>query len=318
MQQYSGDPTDDQARRLRQLAQPSGTDGPTSRSTNKQFRHLQPHVVLVSEFPGLQQAYLLAWHLAHRLSNRRVGSRLVDLAPAASRLPHCLATAHPARDGLKHLIPQPLWSESLHGRRLASWVKVADSPVSIVAQPAGHFPTAEQMPRICEQLLRAVRRAGDETGTSSDSAGRQNLILLSECNGLPLDQACWQAADEIILLVPELPGASELVRSAIAARLPQRSDAQRIFLLWQRNDWRSGWLPAHYLLRRLEESECRWSGTGVEHFRLLRSPRETLSSSGVQRAGRVLARASRQLTLELMRISVPVTPNQGGRTRKAG
>ena len=235
----------DQASRLRQLASPLPRHISRFSLRFADVLKQNPRIVLISEFPVLQSAYGLAWELARQFSVAGGKTAIVDLAPAASRLPDQLRTSHrpPLERELERALAaqQPLWSDAPHGRGLASWEPPAADTVTLIAQPPGAFPAAEQMPRICEQLLRSLDSSSRPTREAAPSW--QTLILLSEVQGIPLDAPCWQAADEILCLLPKAKSRSStrpqshgqlaLAEAALAARLLSRPSLQRRMALWK-------------------------------------------------------------------------------------
>ncbi|MEZ6136056.1 MAG: hypothetical protein R3C53_14235 [Pirellulaceae bacterium] len=234
---------DDQAQLLRRLAEPSRdindlVNSPAARAAITQGQPSDPrianapHVVLVSELPSLNGGLVLALQMAQEMALQARGADLAsgsatllaDLAPAASRLPAVLADQH----GLMHAESQPMWQASSHGRTLAKWTKGQAHQLTVVAQPAGEFPTVEQFPRLCEQLIRHIAGKGREHGPGTDVY--RNVFMLSECVGLPLDASCWRAAD-VILLLHDVAADAEQLHSLVSARLPKPTQGQRVILM---------------------------------------------------------------------------------------
>lgn len=190
--------------------------------------HGAPHVVLVTETAALQGAFPLILHLAQLEAELAAPILVVDLAPAASRLVHGLG--HPA-SRLAHWRGniQPFWVDSTHGRTLNNWNRAGG--VDLIAQVDGEFPDSSQMPRLCEQLVRQLAQPRPQTDGEPIVNYRQ-VFLLSECVGVPLDRAAWQAADEIwVMHDPKQP--LETVAAHLATRIGRgpRSTAQRLVLL---------------------------------------------------------------------------------------
>jgi hypothetical protein len=241
----------DQAQLLRQLAQPPEStksevgDEPSVLDEHFTLRHA-PHVVLISELPSLQHGVSLALHMARRLSEQEPGTLLVDLAPAASRLPSAIAATPEAFVGWGSKI-QPFWSTSAHGRTLTNWTETRPAHLDILAQPAGDLPSIDQMPRLCEQLIRQI---GNQGRIGADNpATYKSVIMLSECVGVPLDSVCWQAADTVILLHDSEVVADQLW-SILAARLVTASRGQRLLLLQKRMPTLRDWTSRRRMQRR--------------------------------------------------------------------
>ncbi len=234
----------DQASRLRELTKSIDAKEIQSQPPKSKLNivpRLDPRVVLISEFPVIHGGHLLAWHLAQQFSLQDKRTAIIDLAPAGSRLPSLLQSLKNKQADEAVSARQPLWSESQHGRNLASWRASRPGQIDIVAQPIGEFPGVEQMPRICEQLLRALGRL--QRPATAGEATWNTLIVLSEPQGIPLDSACWRAADEVLLLIPKSEAFRDQARAAFTARVPNRSSAQRLIALWKHRNslpiWRA-------------------------------------------------------------------------------
>lgn len=152
-----------------------------------------PRMVVVSELPGSDAGARFAFHLARALGQRasQPGSAdaarrslLVDLAPAASRLPQAMSDCIPI-DRYR-----PMWAELSAGRCLPIYDFGSRMPLAVAAQSALTPPALDQLPRLYEQLLRGLQRQG--------SWGW--IVLLAVDHVLPIDRACWQAADDIVLV----------------------------------------------------------------------------------------------------------------------
>lgn len=242
MSQFSNRPHD-QAQVLRALAQPAPSSA--SAPVEKQSPPLRsqhkidnaPHVVLISETHSLQGVLPLALHLVQHVSAPQNRTLLVDLSPAASRLADAIACNPDRFHGwAEHM--QPLWTPALHGRTLHAW-KPSRRPADLLAQLETEFPSAEQMPRICEQL---VRQLGQQRATSAESEGThyKTVVLLSEFVGVPLDSAAWQAADEVWLF-HDLAAKPEQIHAGLAARLSPHTHGQRIVLLMKQPPTLRNW-----------------------------------------------------------------------------
>ncbi len=154
---------------------------------------------------------------------------LIDLSPAASRLPHVLADWIPANSY------HPLWSQLASGRAL--WPNAVNEPAPLsrrssfsgdsklsrctfaVAAEAQPTPCAvEQLPRLYEQLVRQLSRQPDRY---------RWIVLLAADSIVPIDRACWQAADDVVLLAGSEPTAGQrqlaIVRNRIDAEQPERT-----------------------------------------------------------------------------------------------
>lgn len=252
----SSNRTIDQASRLREMARPSpqssSTIGTNVQLTTQNLRlnpelptTLDPRVVLISEYPVLQGAFELAWRLAQQ--HARAGGRtaIVDLSPSASRLPAELARLQESHVDTALTHRQSLWSLTPHGRGLTIWsegsepVEANGGSIDIIAQPAGEYPTAEQLPRIYEQFLRAV--GSGRRGNQLPAVKWNTIVLLSEAHGVPLDAACWQAADEILFALPKSDSYYEAARAALTARLSSSTGQQRRLALWKHEGLLNKW-----------------------------------------------------------------------------
>ncbi len=311
------DRTIDQASRLREMAGPMTPPIPpvavNSLASTKNLslmsapsKRLDPRVILISEYPILQGGFELAWRLAQQ--NCRPGSRtaIVDLSPSASRLPAELSRLHDAQvDAALHR-RQSLWSHTPHGRALTSWLDADPQAITeydaidIVAQPVGEYPTAEQLPRIYEQFLRAI--GSGMRGNQLPTSKWNTIVLLSEAHGIPLDAACWQAADEILFALPHSAGYLEEARAALAARLSTTTGEQRRVALWKHHGLLDNWAIRHWPHK-----------TGIEQSRALPGfddrpivwPHQSHSLFRAQRRAKPsFTRAVRKLAGELNRLSL--------------
>jgi hypothetical protein len=312
---------DDQASRLRKMAGPwAATPGKSepfalhpqvARSQLDAASELNPRVVLISEFPAMHGGFMLAWQLAKHFATDRRRTAIIDLAPSASRLPMHLEKFGQT-ESIRKRVCQPLWIETSLGRGLATWQQDADSNIDLIAQPAGQFPTAEQMPRIVEQLLRAISGRHNLAGGNRQCAW-SNVILLSDAYGVPLDEACWQAADAIVMLLPESVAFCEQARTALSARLPDPSACQRRLILWKQigpMSWLRGRQP-NIDHRNLLDVECSRS------FRV-RWPQESHFLSNSSRYSRVIASSAATLATELNCVPLPPRARFDRPTGKTG
>jgi hypothetical protein len=295
----------DQASRLRQLASPLPRHISRSSLRFADVLKQNPRIVLISEFPVLHSAYGLAWELARQLTVAGGRTAIVDLAPAASRLPDQLRTSHrpPLERELERALAaqQPLWSDAPHGRGLASWEPPAADTVTFIAQPPGAFPAAEQMPRICEQLLRSLDSSSRPTREAAPAW--QTLILLSEVQGIPLDAPCWQAADEILCLLPQEKSRSStrpqshsqlaLAEAALAARLLSRPSMQRRMALWKAEPEWYAWGKRGAGLNALRTPQVGLSG--FENWQITCPTVDPRSASSQRRNARLAASLAKEL-----------------------
>lgn len=220
----------DQASRLRQMKLPG-----VARKSNLDFfvpspKLGGPRFTLLSEAPGSCHARKLACLMAMRLAEKNCRSLIVDLTPSASTLPGLVLSEL----GYKTARPQPLWSESVSGRGLARWALANDSLVDLVAQPVTEFPTAEQLSRIYEQMIRRFEAAG-----STSEAAWQRVFLISDLAGLPLDRVCWNAADDIVVLARPAAPSDVSLAALTTARLSSQPNGQRRLLVWKQ-PWKLG------------------------------------------------------------------------------
>lgn len=304
----------DQARRLRELATPGFTP-PTRQDCERSFPGFAPRVIMVSEFPTLQGGFPLAWYLARAFSQAsRRATALVDLTPSASRLAAQLAALGDPDCDTSLSARQPLWHDTFQGKTLAPWkfgrqsiddqlagqAPLGVPRVDVIAQPGGQFPTAEQLPRICEQLLRRF------SGGSGNAVARppmwSDIVLVSDAHGVPLDSACWQAADAIVLLLPPNPDFREQASAALAARLPRKSEAQRIFQLGKRPSFLQPWLPTRKSIIRALPSAA---ALGLRELCVTWPADSSFRINPRGRNKRLLRLVANELACQLNRISLP-------------
>lgn len=237
----------DQAERLRQLRRPESVSAAPASGWQRVLTW--PRIVLISEFPGTDVGARFAYHLAgalqqqSRLRSTEAGqqSLLLDLAPAASRLPHVLADRLPA-----DRYP-PLWSELAAGRSLATLNIGGEAPLAVAAEYKLVPAVLDQLPRLYEQLVRQLSRGGERFGW---------IVILALDHIVPLDRACWQAADDIVLL--DGAGASGCQRQAAALR-SRLSELEPERSLWTLPKRRVSWFG-----RRTETSlSSRWLEAGL-------------------------------------------------------
>jgi hypothetical protein len=307
----------DQASRLREMASPtahttsttavnSATAITNSSLTSGLPTRLDPRVVLISEYPILQGGFELAWRLAQQHCRSGSHTAIVDLSPSASRLPAELARLQDSQLEAALAGRQSLWSHTPHGRRLTTWSEggaradLSNGSIDIIAQPAGEYPTAEQLPRIYEQFLRAV--GSGRRGNQLPAAKWNTIVLLSEAHGVPLDAACWHAADEILFALPSSVSYLEESQAALAARLSNTTGQQRRLALWKHDSLLSSWA----IRRRPAKlaNHCSMTLLGFDNRQIL-WPHQSHSLFGARRRSKpAFARAARELASELNRVAL--------------
>ncbi len=228
----------DQARKLRQLAQPGAGVPPRPATSGT-----GPHCILLAEFPAQGRSAPLGWFLANellrRLSRVTVGARglLVDLAPAASRMRGVIERSMASGLGEPPPTLQPLWQETAHGRVLRKWEPLAGRRLDVVAQTDNVLPSPVQYQRINEQLIRQLACPARWGQPQYDVT-----VLCAAGDGIPLDAACWQAADDILVVwSPELCEADPL-KAQLNARIPSLAATQRIGCVYPAPSGLLGWL----------------------------------------------------------------------------
>ncbi len=265
----------DQARRLRELARPSLSAGAgASSSLPTETRGLRqgspvsertPRVILISELPALQGALPLALQVAQRLAASGQRVLVVDLTPSASRLlPFDGQPGSVLGSGIRHT--SPLWAASPHGLAMALGTPDVAHPVNVVAQPPGDCPSSAQMPRICEQLVRQLGKMG-RRWDADQPLDYQTVVLLSECVGVPLDSACWQAADDVLVLHDTHDGWLG-IESRLAARMTPDARGQKLVLLGKHLSGRRPWSRRRRLQRCDSQHVVRGGWSGAECFQL--------------------------------------------------
>ncbi len=273
--------TSDQAEGLRQLRRPDAAVATTHTVLP------WPRVVLISEFPGTDFGARFAFHLATSLGaseNEPSQSLLVDLAPAASRLPHLLSDHIPC-----NRYPA-LWTELAAGHSLCTYDLNKRLPA--VAAESHSVPHAlDQLPRLYEQLMRQIIRQSDRW---------RWIVLLALDQVVPLDRACWQAADDIVLMCNQESTACHRQAAALRARISE-NDPQRS--LWMLPTHSEKWLRFRRDLTLLN----RWFEAGLAPKQL---PRLTWPSAVAQstfqggtRADGQLARGAHKIAMHLRELA---------------
>lgn len=242
-----------------------------------------PRLVLISEFPGSDLGARFAFHLAHALS--RSGSDqsaqrslLVDLAPAASRLPHVLTDWIPS-----NRYP-PMWSEVAAGRSLSAFDLGERLPLAVAAESQMMPAAIDQLPRLYEQFVRQLSR----------HSRWQWVVLLALDHIVPLDRPCWQAADDILLLGGSELSGTQRQAAAMRSRLADVDPNRRLWTLPGRSaSWRSRWM-----VRNNEAvTTRRWleAGVATQLLPAVRWPHVRGGDSGGGGRLRAGARADRRL-----------------------
>lgn len=235
----------DQAAGLRQLRR---TDSTTHAPVRLSERVLTwPRVVLISEFPGTDIGARFAFHLACVLGQPSADGRspklgthsrsnnfrnlLVDLAPAASRLPYVLSDCVPID------MHPPLWRSLSIGRPLSVVDLRQQYPLAVAAESHTVPCAIDQIPRLYEQLVRQLSRQGERY---------RWIVLLALDNIVPLDRACWQAADDVVLLTDSGPGDSHRQMAALRSRIDGPDAERTLWTLPKRPySWRSALSHGH-------------------------------------------------------------------------
>lgn len=242
---------EDQAEGLRQLRRTDAAHGPSVRVLD------WPRVVMINEWPGSDVGARFAFHLACALGRDLLANLataasphnlLVDLAPAASRLPGVLADLVPAK------AYHPLWSALAAGKALAPAELGTRYQVSVAAESSVVPCSIDQLPRLYEQLVRAISR---------NSAQYRWIVMLGLDGIVPLDKACWQAADDIVLVDNfELSGC-ERQAAAMRSRVDDSDPQRTIWTLPKRAHWTERISPAWINPRRPDAASTRWFEAGV-------------------------------------------------------
>lgn len=192
-----------------------------------------PRIVLISEYPSTDAGARFAYHLAlaltrttrraatgHAVAGDAAGqSLLIDLAPAASRLPQVLADRLPA-----DRYP-PLWSELAAGRTLAPLKIGGEAPLAVAAEYNLVPAVLDQLPRLYEQLVRQLSRSGERLGW---------IVMLALEHVVPLDRPCWQAADDIVLLGGAGESGCQRQAAALRSRLSELDPERSLWTLPKR------------------------------------------------------------------------------------
>ena len=247
---------EDQAEGLRQMRRTDAAQGPSVRVLN------WPRVVMISECPGSDSGARFAFHLTCALGRDSFSkdnlansanvaaphNLLVDLAPAASRLPDVLADLVPAK------AYHPLWSSLAAGKALAPAELGTRYQVSVAAESQTIPCAIDQLPRLYEQLVRAISR---------NSTEYRWIVMLGLDGIVPLDKACWQAADDIVLVDnAELSGCQRQA-AAMRSRVDDSDPQRTIWTLPKRARWTERISPAWMNMRKVNPASTRWLEAGV-------------------------------------------------------
>jgi hypothetical protein len=222
----------DQAKHLRDLA---GRNEPLQ-SPDARPQSAGPRGIMIGELQGLNRGYALAWHLASDACRRGLRTMIVDLSPAASRLPEIVQGACSLRGQTQAARMLPLWQETAHGRSLSTWYPSTAQTIDVLAQTEPAYPSAEQMARFCEQLIRHI--------TQPQCSTYDIVYFLSNASGIPHDGPCWQSANEL-LIIWDASEVNELqLAAAVRARRSLYAENQRLLILSTKNpslvDWKIG------------------------------------------------------------------------------
>lgn len=242
---------EDQAEGLRQLRRIDQPHGAPVRVLN------WPRVVMISECPGSDVGARFAFHLACALGRDATASvgnvptphnLLVDLAPAASRLPGVLADLVPAK------AYHPLWSGLAAGKALAPAELGTRYNLSVAAESSAVPCSIDQLPRVYEQLVRAISRHSDEY---------RWIVMLGLDGIVPLDRACWQAADDIVLVDNHELSGCQRQAASMRSRIDDADPERTIWTLPKRPRWTERFGPTWLSSRRFEPASTRWLEVGI-------------------------------------------------------
>ncbi|MFO1066578.1 MAG: hypothetical protein U0892_22180 [Pirellulales bacterium] len=220
----------DQADGLRNMrAAPGTTSSPRSSAAG-------PRVVLIHETPVSDAGLRWAMHLAHGLAEKSGPMSdvwFIDLAPCYSRLAGVTA------GGSMPAHHRECWLElAVHGRtqRTSSPVHAEGIGTTVHAAAAESAAVShDQLPRLYEQLLRQLRRL--------EPLPKWIVMMASE-GRIAIDKACWLAAEDIILLSGDSPGARSISESSRLMRIDRPDASRRTWRLEKRLrrpliDWRA-------------------------------------------------------------------------------
>ncbi len=241
---------EDQAEGLRQLRRVDAPQGASVRVLN------WPRVVMISESAGSDVGARFAFHLTCALGREPhdhvAGSTthnlLVDLSAAASRLPGVLADLVPAK------AYHPLWSNLAAGKPLAPAELGTRYRVSVAAESQLVPCPIDQLPRVYEQLVRSISRNSEQY---------RWIVMLGLDGIVPLDRACWQAADDIVLVDNfDLSGCRRQV-AAMRSRIDESDPQRTIWMLPKRVGWMERISAVRLGGRRGDLVSTRWLEAGI-------------------------------------------------------
>lgn len=242
---------EDQAEGLRQMRRIDQPHGPSVRVLN------WPRVVMISECASSDVGARFAFHLTcalgrepqnHSAAVPSTHNLLVDLAPAASRLPGVLADLVPAK------AYHPLWSGLAAGKALAPAELGTRYQVSVAAESQPVPCPIDQLPRVYEQLVRAISRHSNEY---------RWIVMLGLDGIVPLDRACWQAADDIVLVDNHDLSGCQRQAAAMRSRIDDSDPQRTIWTLPKRARWTDRFSPAWLSARRGDTASTRWLEAGL-------------------------------------------------------
>lgn len=292
-------PQSDQAKHLRDLAVQN-----ESLQNNQVHPHSAgPRGIMIGEFQGLNRGYPLAWQLATDACRRGLRTLVVDLTPAASRLPEVVQTVRDLSPNPQAVRSLPLWQESAHGRTLSAWQPSAANTIDILAQTAPAYPTAEQMARFCEQLIRYM--------TQPQCSMYDVVYFLSNASGIPHDSPCWQTANDLLLVWDEKETNELQLAAAIRARRSRYPENQRLLILGAKSSSLADWKIGRPKIRRSAAQQNDKStlptllGENAEQ-RWLTLPKPELTKASVHR----YVRAARELAAVLEQLPTPRSTRQ--------
>ncbi|MCC6511596.1 MAG: hypothetical protein IT423_21030 [Pirellulaceae bacterium] len=235
LRQRSGDQADG-LRQLRRLDAPAG-GGPAMRLLT------WPRVILISEFPGTDVGARFGFHLARALSQpgsldaastqpeaaitefdaahstAPIQNMLIDLAPAASRLPHVLADHVPLN------AYQALWSTLAAGKPWSGYELCKRFNMLVAAESQASPCAVDQLPRVYEQLIRQISRQNERY---------RWIVMLAVDSVVPLDRACWQAADDVVLIGGDELSSCHRQAAAMRCRIDDQDPQRTVWTLPKR------------------------------------------------------------------------------------
>ena len=278
----------DQAEGLRQLRR----SAPASEGRGRVLPW--PRLVLISEFPGTDAGARFAFHLARALGSQSADgfaehSLLVDLAPAASRTPQVLADWIPA-----DRYP-PLWSEMAVGQSLSTIELGGKLALAVAAESQMTPSPVDQLPRRYEQFVRQLSRR----------ARWRWIVLLALDHIVPLDRACWQAADDILLLGNSEAADCQRQAAALRSRVIDADPQRRLWTLaTRRTSWQVPWRSRSHAHATAEH----WTSTDMAPRPLPAVPWPSPNARGQLRQGTraddCLARSAQQVASALQAAAV--------------